>query len=244
MREKNQLHWKTVYLNFMKLLRVLALESNKRFSDKSKFHYNITFRLHTVLTHIFWTVYCNSSNNKLATSLAKRSKTFYVEFICMSHDVKSIDENFEDTISDGFQFAIKNTIGEFKCTSKKKPAIFDMIDNSCNNVSKLLYICHENDVSINEDIFVIIIENMFLEETHQEELDILIYKVREHNLTSQSISAIILTMSYIIEKNKLKYGNNRSDIESKIDMIIRNISNCSHEIKDIIAFSKNFAEDY
>ena len=143
MREKNQLHWKTVYLNFMKLLRGLSLESNKRFSDKSKFYYNITFKLHTLLNHIFWTVYCNSNNDKLATSLAKRSKTFYVEFICMSHDVKNIDENFEDTISDGFQFAIKNTIGEFKCTSKKKPAIFDMIDNSCNNVSKLLYICHE-----------------------------------------------------------------------------------------------------
>ena len=107
----------------------------------------------------------------------------------------------------------------------------------------------KNDVTINEDIFVIILENLFLEKSYQEELDILINKIRENNLgerelNSQSISTIILTISFIIAKNKIKYTNNRSDIESKIEMIIKNILNQSSEIKDITEFSMNFAEDY
>ena len=111
-----------------------------------------------------------------------------------------------------------------------------MIDNSCNSVSKLLYICHENNISIHETIYEIIIENMFVEENYQAELEILVSKVNEHS--KSFIITLILIISHIISENKL--------CETELEKIIKKLSDSKipDDTKVIISFAKKFVEDY
>ena len=229
--------WKPVYLNYIKLLRSLAIDSNTRFSEKSKNYFKITYKLHSLIFHIFWTVYCNSNNADMATSLAKRSKTFFVEFICMSHDVRPIDENFEEAVSDGFQFSIKNTIGEFKCCSKKKLPNFNLVDNSSNIVSKFLYIFHKNQINIEEEIVLTIANNIYTEKNFQGFLDDFLNLLEKK--TTKNVRLTLLVFSILIKDGKI----DNVDFSNIINNI-ENLEKVPKTPKELISFAETFAANY
>ena len=229
--------WKLIYFDYVKLLRSLSLDSNKRFSGKTNYSLSITLKLHILLFHIFWTVYCNSNNHSMATSLTNRSNTFFVEFICISHDERPIDEDFEGTVSNGFQFAIKNTIGEFKCSSKTKRSSFNLIYNSNSIITKIMYIANENQIDIDEDLLLIIAENTFVKKNIQGSLAQFQKTIIKGTKDKRIVLLLIVVYSFIVAADK-------TDSINTLDVFtnLSTIEKIPKSNDDLINFAESFAK--
>jgi len=72
----------------------------------------------TLISHLFWILFNCSSNLQLTLFLTERGRLLYSEFLSMSrtHELMQNAEVYP-TIQDGFQFAIKKSIGTLTCSN-------------------------------------------------------------------------------------------------------------------------------
>ena len=73
----------------------------------------------TLIDNLFWILFNCSSNLQLTLFLVERGRLLYSEFLSMSrtHTLMKNAETFP-SIQDGFQFAIKKSIGTLTCCSR------------------------------------------------------------------------------------------------------------------------------
>lgn len=72
-----------------------------------------------LVDNLFWIIYHYSSNVQLTLFLTERGRLLYTEFLYMSRTHKLMKElNTFPSIQDGFQFAIKKSIGSLTCCTE------------------------------------------------------------------------------------------------------------------------------
>lgn len=111
-----------------------------------------------LIDNVFWIIYNYSANIQLTLFLTERGRLLYTEFLYMSRTHQLMKElNAYPTIHDGFQFAIKKSIGALTCKEQAENTIFQKI--SCyrsvyRNVFHVLntkYLCSTNDEQWTDD---------------------------------------------------------------------------------------------
>jgi hypothetical protein len=81
-----------------------------------------------LIDNIFWIIYNYSCNIELTVFLTERGRLLYTEFLQMSRTHQLMNEiNVFPTILDGFQFAIKKSIGTLVCNDTPTKWLFDTI---------------------------------------------------------------------------------------------------------------------
>jgi hypothetical protein len=81
-----------------------------------------------LIDNVFWIIYNYSCNIELTVFLTERGRLLYTEFLQMSRTHQLMNEiNVFPTILDGFQFAIKKSIGTLVCNDTPTKWLFDTI---------------------------------------------------------------------------------------------------------------------
>jgi hypothetical protein len=81
-----------------------------------------------LIDNIFWISYNYSSNLQLTLFLTERGRLLYTEFLHMSRTHKLMQEiHTFPSINDGFQFAIKKSIGALTCKEESTKTKFEKI---------------------------------------------------------------------------------------------------------------------
>lgn len=111
-----------------------------------------------LIDNVFWIIYNYSANIQLTLFLTERGRLLYTEFLHMSRTHQLIKElNAYPTIHDGFQFAIKKSIGALTCKEQAENTIFQKI--SCYrsvyrhifHVLNTKYLCSIDDEQWTDD---------------------------------------------------------------------------------------------
>lgn len=81
-----------------------------------------------LIDNIFWIIYNYSSNLQLTLFLTERGRLLYTEFLHMSRTHKLMQEiHTFPSINDGFQFAVKKSIGALTCKEYSTKTKFEKI---------------------------------------------------------------------------------------------------------------------
>lgn len=83
-----------------------------------------------LIDNLFWIIYHYSSNVQLTLFLTERGRLLYTEFLYMSRTHQLMKElNTFPSIQDGFQFAIKKSIGSLTCQTHSTNMLFQHISS-------------------------------------------------------------------------------------------------------------------
>ena len=83
-----------------------------------------------LIDNIFWIIYNYSSNLQLTLFLTERGRLLYTEFLHMSRTHKLMQEiHTFPSINDGFQFAVKKSIGALTCKEESTQTKFEKISS-------------------------------------------------------------------------------------------------------------------
>lgn len=111
-----------------------------------------------LIDNVFWIIYNYSSNIQLTLFLTERGRLLYTEFLHMSRTHQIMKElNAFPSIQDGFQFAIKKSIGDLRCKEQTENTIFQKIlayRMVYRNIFKILntkYLCNVEDEKWTDD---------------------------------------------------------------------------------------------
>ena len=81
-----------------------------------------------LIDNVFWIIYNYSANIQLTLFLTERGRLLYTEFLHMSRTHQLMNElNSYPSIHDGFQFAIKKSIGALTCKEQTENTTFQRI---------------------------------------------------------------------------------------------------------------------
>lgn len=111
-----------------------------------------------LIDNVFWIIYNYSSNIQLTLFLTERGRLLYTEFLHMSRTHQLMKElNSFPSIHDGFQFAIKKSIGDLRCKEQPENTIFQkissyrMVYRKVFQVLNTKYLCSANDDKWTDD---------------------------------------------------------------------------------------------
>ncbi len=98
-----------------------------------------------LIDNLFWIIYHYSSNVQLTLFLTERGRLLYTEFLYMSRTHQLMKElNTFPSIQDGFQFAIKKSIGSLTCDHHTTNMQFDHISSYRSTFRRLFQILNRN----------------------------------------------------------------------------------------------------
>ena len=98
-----------------------------------------------LIDNLFWIIYHYSSNVQLTLFLTERGRLLYTEFLYMSRTHQLMKElNTFPSIQDGFQFAIKKSIGSLTCDHHTTNMQFDHISSYRSTFRRLFQILTRN----------------------------------------------------------------------------------------------------
>ena len=111
-----------------------------------------------LIDNVFWIIYNYSSNIQLTLFLTERGRLLYTEFLHMSRTHQLMKElNTFPSIHDGFQFAIKKSIGALTCKEHATNSMFHeistyrMVYRNMFQVLNMKYMCNDNDEKWTDD---------------------------------------------------------------------------------------------
>ena len=195
----------------------------KGFFDMKHKLYNIP-KLNTIhaiemgiqlIDNLFWILFHYSSNLQLTLFLTERGRLLYTEFLSMSRSHQLMKQlNTYPSIHDGFQFAIKKSIGSLICKNhhtKMKIQQISVYRRIYRSIFRLLnnkYLIHKNEQPWSDDQVNITLHNL------NHHISIAVHKsakIIEHcvylpdlqNLTLSSFLLVLQLISDIAQKNLL-----------------------------------------
>ena len=111
-----------------------------------------------LIDNVFWIIYNYSSNIQLTLFLTERGRLLYTEFLHMSRTHQLMKElNSFPSIQDGFQFAIKKSIGALTCKEHTESSMFNeistyrMVYRNMFQVLNTKYLCNAGDEKWTDD---------------------------------------------------------------------------------------------
>lgn len=111
-----------------------------------------------LIDNVFWIIYNYSSNIQLTLFLTERGRLLYTEFLHMSRTHQLMKElNSFPSIHDGFQFAIKKSIGALTCKDKAENTMFQRVSvyravyRNMFQVLNTKYLCDSADEKWTDD---------------------------------------------------------------------------------------------
>lgn len=111
-----------------------------------------------LIDNVFWIIYNYSSNIQLTLFLTERGRLLYTEFLHMSRTHQLMKElNSFPSIHDGFQFAIKKSIGALVCKEQTENTMFQristyrMVYRNMFQVLNTKYLCKTGDEKWTDD---------------------------------------------------------------------------------------------
>lgn len=169
-----------------------------------------------LIDNVFWIIYNYSANIQLTLFLTERGRLLYTEFLYMSRTHQLMKElNAYPTIHDGFQFAIKKSIGALTCKKQAENTIFQKI--SCYrsvyrhvfHVLNTKYLCLTNDEQWTDDeinITLNVLNHKMSEAVHSDysmfEYYINTFKTEEFTITSYLLMIQLLCDITNINRDK------------------------------------------
>lgn len=111
-----------------------------------------------LIDNVFWIIYNYSANLQLTLFLTERGRLLYTEFLHMSRTHQLMKElNSFPSIHDGFQFAIKKSIGALTCKEQtdnmmfQKISAYRMVYRNMFQVLNTKYLCAAEDEKWTDD---------------------------------------------------------------------------------------------
>jgi hypothetical protein len=150
-----------------------------------------------LIDNVFWIIYNYSSNIQLTLFLTERGRLLYTEFLHMSRTHQLMKElNTFPSIHDGFQFAIKKSIGALTCKEHTQNSMFReistyrMVYRNMFQVLNMKYLCNDADEKWTDDdvnITLNILNHSMSEAVHRD------YGLFEYCITHLLIESFTLT---------------------------------------------------
>lgn len=150
-----------------------------------------------LIDNVFWIIYNYSSNIQLTLFLTERGRLLYTEFLHMSRTHQLMKElNTFPSIHDGFQFAIKKSIGALTCKEQTENSMFHDISayrvvyRNMFQVLNMKYLCNDGDEKWTDDdvnITLNILNHSMSEAVHRD------YGLFEYCITNLQIESFTLT---------------------------------------------------
>ena len=197
-----------------------------------------------LIDNVFWIIYNYSANIQLTLFLTERGRLLYTEFLHMSRTHQLMKElNTYPTIHDGFQFAIKKSIGALTCKEQAENTIFQKI--SCYrsvyrhvfHVLNTKYLCSSEDEQWTDDdinITLNVLNHNMSEAVHSDYdmFEYCVYALKNEMFTITSYLLMVQLLCDIINTN---YNtNDQPIISSHYEKIISHIFQFIEENSDIV----------